>query len=141
MHEDDVQRIMRAPETMIGSDGIIPVFGHGAPHPRSYATFARVLAFYVRDAKVLTLEDAVRKMSGLPAQRLKLWDRGVLRPGMKADIVVFDSNAISDRAQFDKPHQYSVGVRDVIVNGRFVLRNGAVTNERSGRVLYGPAHQ
>lgn len=138
--EDDVRRIMRSPHTMIASDGTIPVFGHGAPHPRSYATFARVLAVYVRETMVLTLEDAVRKMSGFPAQRLKIWDRGVLRPGAKADVVLFDADAIADRAQFEKPHQYSVGVRDVIVNGRFALRNGAVTDERPGRVLYGPGH-
>ncbi len=138
MSEDDVRRIMRSPYTMIGSDGIIPVFGRGAPHPRSYATFARVLAVYVRETKVLTLEEAVRKMSGFPAQRLKMWDRGTLRPGMKADLVLIDPEAIADRATFDRPHQYAVGVRDVIVNGRIVLRNGTVTQERPGRVLYGP---
>jgi N-acyl-D-aspartate/D-glutamate deacylase len=79
-------------------------------------------------------------MSGYPAQRLKLWDRGLLRPGMKADVVVFDPAKIADRAEYDKPHQYSAGVRDVIVNGKLALRNGAVTSERHGRVLYGPAH-
>ena len=138
--EDDVVRIMRSPYTMIASDGEIPVFGQAAPHPRSYGTFARVLGVYVREKKVLTLEEAVRRMSGYPAQRLKLWDRGLLRPGMKADVVVFDPATIADRAEYDKPHQYSAGVRDVIVNGKFALRNGAVTSERPGRVLYGPAH-
>ena len=141
MHEDDVRRIMRAPYTMIGSDGIIPVFGQGAPHPRSYGTFARVLALYVREAKVLTLEEAVRKMSGFPAQRLKMRDRGTLRPGMKADVVLFDPQTIADRANFDRPHQYAAGVRDVIVSGRIVLRNGEVTQERPGRVLYGPGRE
>jgi len=141
MSEDDVRRIMRSPYTMIGSDGIIPVFGQGAPHPRSYATFARVLAVYVRETNVLTLEEAVRKMSGFPAQRLKMWDRGTLRPGMKADVVLIDPEAIADRANFDRPHQYAVGVRDVIVNGRIVLRNGTVTQERPGRVLYGPGRE
>jgi N-acyl-D-aspartate/D-glutamate deacylase len=138
--EEDVRRIMRFADTMIGSDGIIRVFGRAAPHPRSYGTFARVLGLYVREANVLTLEGAVRKMSGFPAQWLKIWDRGVLRPGTKADVVIFDPDAIADRAQFDDPHQYSVGVRDVMVNGRLALRNGAVTNERPGRVLYGPGH-
>ncbi len=138
--EEDVVRILLSPYTMIGSDGEIPIFGQAAPHPRSYGTFARVLGVYVREKHVLTLEEGVRRMSGYPAQRLKLWDRGQLRPGMKADVVVFDPDKIADRAQFEKPHQYSVGVRDVIVNGKFSLRNNAVTSDRPGRVLYGPAH-
>jgi dihydroorotase/N-acyl-D-amino-acid deacylase len=141
INEDDVVRIMQSPYTMIASDGDIPVFGQAAPHPRSYGTFARVLGVYVREKHVLTLEDAVRRMSGFPAARLKLWDRGLLRPGMKADVVVFDPAKVADRSQYDKPHQYSVGVRDVIVNGRLAMRNDAVTAERPGRVLYGPSHQ
>jgi dihydroorotase/N-acyl-D-amino-acid deacylase len=141
INEEDVVRIMRSPYTMVASDGDIPVFGQASPHPRSYGTFARVLGVYVREKQVLTLEDAVRKMSGYPAARLKLWDRGLLRPGMKADVVVFDPATVSDRAQYDKPHQYSTGFRDVIVNGKFALRDNRVTEERPGRVLYGPAHQ
>jgi dihydroorotase/N-acyl-D-amino-acid deacylase len=140
IHEDDVVRIMRSPYTMIASDGDIPVFGQAAPHPRSYGTFARVLGVYVREKQVLSLEDAVRRMSGYPAARLKLWDRGLLRPGMKADVVLFDPAQIGDRATYDKPHQYSVGMRDVIVNGKFALRDGEVTADRPGRVLYGPAY-
>ena len=139
--EDDVVRIMHSPYTMIASDGDIPVFGQASPHPRSYGTFARVLGVYVREKHVLTLEDAVRRMSGYPAQRLKIWDRGLLRPGMKADIVIFDPAKAGDRSQYDKPHQYSVGFRDVLVNGKMVLHNDQVTAERPGRVLYGPAHQ
>jgi len=138
--EPDVVRIMQSPYTMVASDGEIPVFGQASPHPRSYGTFARVLGVYVREKHVLTLEDAVRRMSGYPAARLKLWDRGLLRPGMKADVVVFDPARIADRSEYDRPHQYSVGVRDVIVNGKPVLRNNEVTSERPGRVLYGPAH-
>lgn len=137
--EDDVERVMRSPYTMIASDGEIPVFGKEAPHPRSYGTFARVLAVYVRERHVLSLEDAVRKMSGMPAWRLKFTDRGILRPGMKADVVVFDPAAVSDRSTFEKPHQYSVGFTDVLVNGRFAMREGKVTAERPGRVLWGPA--
>jgi len=140
INEEDVVRIMRSPFTMIASDGDIPVFGQAAPHPRSYGTFARVLGVYVREKHVLSLEEAVRRMSGYPAARLKLWDRGLLRPGMKADVVLFDPGEIGDRATYEKPHQYSVGVRDVIVNGKFALRDGKVTGERPGRVLYGPAH-
>jgi len=140
IQEDDVVRILRSPYTMIASDGEIPVFGQASPHPRSYGTFARVLGVYVREQHVLTLEEAVRRMSGYPAQRLKLWDRGLLRPGMKADVVVFDPEQIADRATYEKPHQYSVGVHEVVVNGKLVLHQDAVTSERPGRVLYGPAH-
>jgi N-acyl-D-amino-acid deacylase len=138
--EDDVARIMRSPYTMIASDGEIPVFGEESPHPRSYGTFARVLGVYVREKHILTLEDAVHKMSGYPAARLKLWDRGQLRPGMKADVVVFDPTRVADKSEYNRPHQYSVGVRDVIVNGKFAMRADTVTPERPGRVLYGPAH-
>jgi dihydroorotase/N-acyl-D-amino-acid deacylase len=137
--EEDVVRIMRSPYTMIASDGDIPVFGQAAPHPRSYGTFARVLGVYVREKNVLTLEDAVRRMSAYPAQRLKIWDRGMLRPGMKADVIIFDPKTVADRSEYDKPHQYSVGVHDVMVNGKFVLREDKVTAERPGRVLLGPA--
>jgi N-acyl-D-amino-acid deacylase len=139
--EEDVVRIMKSPYTMIASDGDIPVFGQAAPHPRSYGTFARVLGVYVRDQNVITLEDAIRKMSAFPAQRLKIYDRGMLRPGMKADVVVFDPATVADRATYDHPHQYSAGVRDVIVNGKFVLRDEKVTAERPGRVLYGPSKE
>ena len=137
--EEDVVRIMQSPYTMIASDGEIPAFGVGAPHPRSYGTFARVLGVYVRERGAIRLEEAVRKMSGFPAARLALWDRGLLRPGMKADVVVFDPAAVSDRATYDKPHQYSTGFRAVMVNGRLVLDGDKVTAERPGRVLLGPA--
>jgi N-acyl-D-amino-acid deacylase len=139
--EADVERIMRSPYTMIASDGEIPLFGKAAPHPRSYGTFARVLGVYVRERNIITLQDAIHRMSGMPAQRLSFGDRGLLRPGMKADIVVFDPATVSDKATFDKPHQYSAGFREVLVNGKLVLRNGIVTSERPGRVLYGPAHK
>lgn len=139
--EPDVERILRSPYTMIGSDGEIPEFGRGVPHPRSYGTFARVLARYVRDRKVLALEDAIRKMSGYPAERLKLFDRGLLRPGMKADVAVFDPAAVQDQADFTNPHQYAVGFRYVIVNGKPIIDDGKLTGERPGRVLYGPAKE
>jgi dihydroorotase/N-acyl-D-amino-acid deacylase len=124
---------------MVASDGEVPVFGNGAPHPRSYGTFARVLARYVRDRKVLTLEEAVHKMSGMPAARLRLADRGLLRPGMKADVTVFDPAAVADHATLLNPHQYATGFADVLVNGRPVILNGQLTPNRPGRVLYGPA--
>jgi len=137
--EQDVERILRSPFTMIASDGEIPEFGRGSPHPRSYGTFARVLARYVRERKVLTLEEAVRKMTSLPAARLGLPDRGLLRPGMQADLAVFDPLSVADGATFDQPHQYAEGFRHVLVNGRPVILDGELTNERPGRVLYGPA--
>lgn len=137
--EEDVVRILRHPATMIATDGEIPIFGRGSPHPRSYGTFARVLGVYVRDQKVLTLEDAVRKMTSFPAQRLGLNDRGVLKPGMKADIAVFDPATVRDAATFERPHQYAEGFLVVIVNGQVVLENGRMTAARPGRVLYGPA--
>jgi dihydroorotase/N-acyl-D-amino-acid deacylase len=137
--EDDVVRIMRSPYAMIASDGDIPVFGQQAPHPRSYGTFARVLGVYVREKKVIPLEEAVRKMSGYPAERMKIWDRGLLRPGMKADVIVFDPAKVGDRATFEQPHQYSVGINEVIVNGKLALHAGKVTQDRPGKVLVGPA--
>jgi N-acyl-D-amino-acid deacylase len=139
--EEDVVRIMKSPYSMIASDGDIPVFGQAAPHPRSYGTFARVLGVYVREQNVILLEEAVRKMSGFPAERLKIYDRGMLRPGMKADLVVFDPATAGDRATYDKPHQYSVGFREVVVNGKLVLHEDKVTAERPGQVIYGPAYQ
>jgi N-acyl-D-amino-acid deacylase len=136
--EQDLQRVLRHPATMIASDGGIPVFGQGSPHPRNYGTFSRVLGRYVRELKVITLEDAVRKMTSFPAQRLGLVDRGVLREGLKADIAVFNPDRVRDRATFEEPHQYSEGVSLVVVNGEVVFENGAVTAARPGRILYGP---
>jgi dihydroorotase/N-acyl-D-amino-acid deacylase len=136
--EEDVERIMRYPHTMIASDGGIPAFGVDSPHPRSYGTFARVLGLYVREKKVLTLEEAVRKMTSLPAQRFSIWDRGVIRPGMKADLVLFDPETVADKAGFLNPHQYAVGVRAVWVNGSAALEDGRMTGKLGGRVLYGP---
>ena len=138
--EEDIERILRDPLTMIASDGGIPAFGSDVPHPRNYATFARVLAYYVRARHTLTLEDAVRKMSGLPAQRFGLQDRGLIRPGMKADLVLFDPGAIAENSTFEKPHQYASGVSYVWVNGLCALMDGRMTGTLGGRTLYGPAH-
>lgn len=137
--EDDLERILRHPATMVASDGEIPAFGSGHPHPRSYGTFTRVLGRYVRERGTLTLEDAVRKMSAYPAQRMGLFDRGALRPGMKADIVIFDAERVRDVATFEAPHQYSEGITLVMVNGTVVFEGGAMTTARPGRVLRGPA--
>jgi N-acyl-D-amino-acid deacylase len=137
--EEDLQRILVHPATMIGSDGEVPVFGRNVPHPRSYGTFARVLGLYVRDKKLLPLETAVQKMSAFPAQRLGLSDRGVLRQGLKADIAVFDASTVRDTATFEKPHSYAEGVHLVIVNGQVAFEGGKMTTARPGRVLYGPS--
>lgn len=139
--EQDLERILKHPVTMIASDGEVPIFGRAAPHPRSYGTFARVLAVYVREKGILTLEEAVRKMSSAPASRLRLPDRGVLRPGMKADIAVFDPARVRDKATFENPHQYAEGFAYVVVNGQVIYENGAMTTARPGRVLYGPAYE
>ena len=136
--EEDIERILRHPATMVASDGEVAIPGRGAIHPRSYGTFARVLGVYVRERHAITLEDAVRKMSSLPAQRVGLADRGVLRPGMKADMVIFDPARVADTATYDKPHQYAVGYQAVIVNGEVVFADEAMTAARPGRVLYGP---
>lgn len=138
--EDDIVRIMKHPASMIASDGEIPRFGVAHPHPRSYGTFARVLGVYVRERNVISLEEAVHKMSAMPAQRMGLLDRGLLRPGMMADIAVFDPARVRDAATFDQPHQYAEGFSTVIVNGAIVFENGTMTAARPGRVLYGPAH-
>jgi dihydroorotase/N-acyl-D-amino-acid deacylase len=135
--EEDIDRIMRHPATMIASDGEVAT-GRGAIHPRSYGTFARVLGVYVHDRHVLTLEDAVRRMSSAPAQRVGLFDRGVLRPGLKADLVLFDPDKARDMATYDNPHQFAVGFAAVVVNGEVVFEDGTMTRARPGRVLYGP---
>ena len=141
INEADLQRILQHPMTMVGSDGSIPIFGQASPHPRSYGTFVRVLGRYVRELKVLTLEDAVRKMSGSPARRLGLADRGLLKQGLKADLVLFDPDTVRDSATFEKPHQYAEGVLLVVINGEAVFENGAMTAARPGHILYGPGHE
>jgi dihydroorotase/N-acyl-D-amino-acid deacylase len=137
--EQDVERIMAWPFTMVASDGEVPAFGQGAPHPRSYGTFVRVLGVYVREKKILSLEEAVRRMTSLPAARLGLADRGLVRPGQKADLVLFDPATVVDRATFEKPHQYADGVSLVVVNGQIVFDGEKMTGARPGRVLRGPA--
>jgi N-acyl-D-amino-acid deacylase len=114
------------------------VFLKSMPHPRAYGNFARLLGKYVRDEKVLPLEAAVRKLTGLPAGNLGLDRRGLLKEGYFADVVVFDPTTIADKATFDKPHQYAVGMRHVIVNGVPVLKDGEHTGATPGRALWGP---
>lgn len=135
MGEKDVDRIMRNANTGVASDGGIREFGVGMPHPRAYGTNARVLAEYVRNRGVVTLEDAVRKMTSLPARTFGFQDRGLLREGYAADLVLFDPERVQDKATFQKPHQYAEGFDYVLVNGRFAVEEGKLTEARAGRVL------
>ena len=143
MSEDNVRREVPLPWVSFGSDeeGAAPegVFLLSAPHPRAYGNFARLFAKYVRQEHALTVEEAVRKLTSLPADNLSLKDRGHLRAGDFADIVVFDPNAMQDHATYDKPHQLSTGVSDVLVNGKFALKDGKPTGVATGRVVRGRA--
>lgn len=137
MSEDDVQNIIRQPFTMIASDSSVRDFGSGVPHPRGYGNNARVLSRYVREMKIITLEDAIRKMTSLPAQTFKLQNRGLLKEGFAADIVIFDEKTIADKATFENPHQYAEGFQAVIVNGKIVFDKNKMTDAMPGQALYG----
>ncbi|HYD51633.1 MAG TPA: D-aminoacylase [Gemmatimonadaceae bacterium] len=143
MSEDNVRLQLRQPWMKFGTDasGHDPDSARNLVHPRAYGTYPRILGRYVREERVLPLEDAVRKMSSAVATRLSIADRGVLREGMHADIVVFDPATIGDRATYEQPHQLSSGMRDVLVNGTFVIRDGRHTNAKPGRVVRGPGHR
>jgi len=131
----DVERIMRYPFTAIGSDGGIVEFGAGMPHPRAYGTNARVLGEYVRNRGVLTWEDAIRRMTSLPARTFSFRDRGLIREGMAADLVLFDPARVEDKATFARPHQYSQGFDIVVVNGKIMVDDGKLTTARAGQTL------
>ena len=132
MSEDDVKRIMQYPYNMFACDATIRVLGAGMPHPRGYGTNARILSKYVREEKVLTLEDAIRKMTSLPAQKFQLKDRGIIKEGMAADIVIFDADKVQDLSTFEKPHAYSTGFKYVIVNGVLTAENEKHLGVRAG---------
>ena len=138
MNEDDVRHFMKYPFNMIGADGGVVVFGKGMPHPRAYGTNARVLAKYIRDEKLVSLEEMIRRMTSLAAQKFQLKDRGLVKEGMAADIVVFDLNEVTDKATFEKPHQFSTGFHYVLVNGQLAIENGKQSGIRSGTTLKGP---
>ena len=133
MSEPDLQKFLALPHTMIASDAGPRRFGNAVPHPRGYGNNARVLGRYVRELKVLTLEEAVRKMTSLPAQAFRLKERGELRAGAIADIVIFDPATVSDPSKFDDPHHYAVGFSDIVVNGVPVIRAEKLTEARPGR--------
>jgi N-acyl-D-amino-acid deacylase len=135
MSEDDLKTFMRHPDTMIACDSGLRKFGEGVPHPRGYGNNARVLARYVREMKVLRLEDAIRKMTSLPANTFRLKGRGELREGNWADIVVFDPEKVQDTAQFKDPHHYPKGIPYVLVNGVQIIKNGEHTGAKAGQAL------
>jgi N-acyl-D-amino-acid deacylase len=145
MSEDNIRKQLRLPWVSLGSDAgsMAPEepFTKSATHPRAYGNFARLLGRYVRDEKVITLAQAVHRMSGLPATNLELKDRGFIREGMFADLAVFDPATITDRATFEKPHQYSTGMKHVFVNGVQVLKDGEHTGAKPGRAVWGPGRK
>ena len=140
MSERDLKNIMQYPYNMFASDAGIARFGSGVPHPRAYGTNARVLGYYVRQLKLIKLEEAIRRMTSLPSQKFQLRDRGMIREGMAADIVVFDESLVGDQSTFSKPHAFSVGFRYVFVNGQRVIDEAKHTGARSGIVLHGPGY-
>ncbi len=135
MSEDDIRRIMQYPFNMFASDATIRILNSGMPHPRGYGTNARVLAKYVRDQKVISLEEAIRRMTSLPAQKFQLKDRGLVREGYAADLLLFDEKEVMDMATFEKPHAYSKGFEYVIVNGKITVENGKHNGTRAGIAL------
>ena len=139
MNEDNVKLILKQPWIIIGTDaaGMDPDSAKGGGHPRAYGTYPRILGQYVRDERVLSLEDAVRKMTGAVAERLIIRDRGLLREGMLADVVVFDAATIQEHSTFERPHQLSTGVEQVFVNGVQVVRDGRHTGAKPGRIVRG----
>ena len=145
MSEDNVKKQLTLPYMSFGSDaGSMAPEGHfikSNPHPRAYGNFSRLLGKYVREEKVISLEDAVRKLTSQPATNLKLKKRGLLSPGYFADVVIFNPETISDHATFNDPHQYSTGVSDVWVNGTQVLKNGEHTGASGGRFVKGPGYK
>ena len=142
LDEADVRRVLAHPLGMIGSDGSVAApygpLSEGKPHPRSYGTHPRVLGRYVRELGLLTWEEAIRKMTSAPAQRLGLAAKGIVRPGLDADLVVFDPATVSDRATFDEPHQYPDGIEHVLVNGELVVSGGNHLGTLPGHVLTRP---
>lgn len=142
MSEENVRRKIAIPWMSFGSDGgsyaTEGVFLRSGTHPRAYGNFARLLGRYVREERIIPLEEAIRRLTLLPATNIGIRDRGALRPGYFADIAVFDPATISDRATFEQPHQYSVGMRHVLVNGVPVLADGEHTGAKPGRFVRGP---
>ncbi|MDB5153581.1 MAG: D-aminoacylase [Mucilaginibacter sp.] len=140
MNEADVENILKFPLTMVASDSGIRQFGSGVPHPRGYGSNARVLGYYVREKHLIRLEDAIRKMTSLPAQKFQIEGRGILKPGMFADIVIFDAGKVKDESTFEHPHAYSTGFKYVLVNGKVTVDNFKHLGTRNGAILHGPGY-
>jgi N-acyl-D-aspartate/D-glutamate deacylase len=135
MDEADVINIMKHPKTMIASDGRLVKIGDGHPHPRSYGTFPRVLGHYVRERKIITLSEAIHKMTLMPAKAMGLKNRGFIAEGNKADLTLFDPKKVSDKATYEDPHQYSEGIEYVIVNGEIAVENKIFKPIKAGVIL------
>jgi N-acyl-D-amino-acid deacylase len=145
MSEEDVVTALRHPLVGVGTDSGAQAedgkLSLSKSHPRAWGSFPRILGKYVREDHVLSLEEAIRKMTSKPANRVHLSDRGIIRPGMMADITIFDARTIHDVSTFDDPKHYAIGVKHVFVNGRRVVEDGAITAERPGRPLRGPGYR
>ncbi len=142
MSEPDIERIFKQPFTMVASDaGVIDLESTSVPHPRGFGNNARALGVYVREKRLVGVEEAIRKMTSLPAQTFSLWDRGLIRPGMAADLVIFNEQTVIDRANYQNPKQFAAGIEYVIVNGQVVIEHGAHNGAKSGRILRGRGYQ
>jgi len=141
MNEKEVENIMADPTVSVASDSGIRRYGSGAPHPRGYGTNARVLARYVREKQIISLPEAIRKMTSMPARAFRFNDRGMIKESYAADVVILDPRTVEDLATFEKPHQYPVGIEWVIVNGEVVCQHGGMTGKLPGRVIRGPGYQ
>ena len=141
MNEKEVENIMADATVSVASDSGIRRYGTGAPHPRGYGTNTRVLARYVREKHIISLPEAIRKMTSMPAHAFRFNDRGMIKENFAADVVIFDPNKVEDLATFEKPHQYPVGIECVIVNGEIVCQHGGMTGKLPGKVIRGPGYQ
>jgi N-acyl-D-amino-acid deacylase len=141
MTEDDTENLLKLDYNMVASDGSVKEYGKGVPHCRNYGSFPRIIRKYVKEKKILSLPNAVRKMSSLPAQMLRLNKRGLIKEDMYADLVVFDLEKIKDTATYKDPHQYPEGISYVIVNGIIAAEKGKPTGTLPGKVLYGPGRE
>jgi len=145
MNEEDVRTALQHPLVGVGTDSGAKAedgrLAESKSHPRGWGSFPRILGKYVRDEHLLTLEEAIRKFTSKAASRVHLIDRGILRPGMMADVTVFDPATIRDVATFDDPNRYSIGIKHVFVNGKPVVANGAITGQKPGRPLRGPGYR
>src|SRR4051812_35910910 len=141
MNEKEVENIMADPTVSVASASGIRRYGTGAPHPRGYGTNTRVLARYVREKHIISLPEAIRKMTSMPAHAFRFSDRGMIKENFVADLVIFDANKVEDLATFEKPHQYPSGIEWVIVNGQVVCEHGGMTGTLPGRVIRGPGYQ